>query len=646
MSVVLLAALLGCDPRGAVSVSPANYAPLGGYDVSAIAANADGAIGIWRHTHAGFGSFTYLVSGAILDREGAPTEPAQKSFHLGSPWIDIATDGRNYLVAGSTSARIVGPTGEDLSPRVSYEPGGFVRAVWNGDAYVVLAGSTLAVISPAGELISTRVLGDGLALAPAGRGRVLVMWRSGGEVQLAFFDGTLSTPRVMPDATEFSVATDGDGFLLAARRGNVQVQWLDAAGVPIRPPLAFDAPGNTRAVRALWDGDAYLVLWANNAVRIAGDVVSVPFEIGGELSSAAAAPGGTIILLRGPCSSISSTFLPRGATRGTSPRDVSTEAIPKQVPVIVSTRSGFQVTWGESLIPDVRCGSISRLMTKSIGRDPIRLSSDGASFGDYAMERVGDTTFVIWDEYAGGMLPGVLRVARLDADGALLSNEVLATGRFFFGLQSAVRGSELVVAWQQERESIFQFDVYVATLSESKMVSEPSDDPLWMILAAGETQTLVAWLNHAFEIVSIDRAGQRHVMPLPTNTRSFIAAGVSGDDAIIIARADEGLIAIDPFRGVSKSLGRGGNPTGRVVPDSDGWTFFFADGEEESAVNAMHINRDLTPGPERPSFCVPARPHATAFALDHGRITAVAYVGGTEIYFRPIQKRLRVVTKP
>src|SRR5688500_1933324 len=137
-----------CDVS-AVAISEPRYGTVGGQAVSAIAANENGAFGVWRQTHVGFAFVSHTVHGTPLDASGAPRVPAQQRYLQGTPFMDVATDGTDYLLAGAingaTLAKIIDASGADLTPTINVLSGpgaqGTVHAVWNGDAYAVLTTS-------------------------------------------------------------------------------------------------------------------------------------------------------------------------------------------------------------------------------------------------------------------------------------------------------------------------------------------------------------------------------------------------------------------------------------------------------------------------------------------------------------------------
>ena len=648
-----------CAPGASAAVSESRTGVAGGQSASAIGGSGDRVFAVWRQTHVGFGGVTYFVNGGVLDADGdSLTVPERQPGWQNNR---IAGNGRNFVLVtsqrGYTSASILDLDGK-LTKTVEITTGdgeaGAPGVVWNGSHYVVLTTSNDAVIvatvSEAGELVERTKIADvarSVALSSAGDGRVLAVWRISDAVYATIVDGT--TPvgisryitNIAPGAP-LAVASDGNGFLVAWREATVvQGLRLTADGTPPSgPPTPLGVASESSLLEVLWEDEQYLVLWSDPMTVVArvdlGGTVTERFvATESEFSSAAATGSGTIILSRTRCGSIVSSLLSVGARGVTSSRDVSLVPLSVGTPEIAESGSGHQLVWRESVFSQVSCGGAEpSLVTRFIGQRGgaaiERLSTPGSSVGGHAIERVGSSTLVVWDEYEGGQTPGVIRVARFDSQGVRQSTEVLARGRFFFDLRVTISGSRLLVAWLQEREDIIVFDVYVALLSETGAVvegptvlSRGDDSALWLVAASDGNRSMVSWLNHATTIVTVEtdaslQQTRRTAMPLPAETRTFLGAGIRDAAAVILAPmyGDGGseLLAIDPFNATVARLPRGSGIISllEIVPVAEGWSVLFAEGEETSTIERV----SLTTRFDNPTLlaCASAHPYAIRYS--------------------------------
>jgi hypothetical protein len=685
LAVALLAAAVqaraGCDDARSIPVSQTRYAAVGGQAVSAIAVNDSGAFGVWRQTHAGFSGFSYIASGAALTAGGS-ADGVQRNLFFGYRTLELASDGRNFLLAGfdrgRTAAVILDDAGQRISDPVfltsdeTSAATATARVVWNGSAYIVFTTTgtraVLAQVSREGRLISTRDFTDGTsaaAIAPAGPGRVLAIWRFGNGVHAGFFSGVSpeGSAHLLSEADgtapEFALASGDGAYVLAWRGGALR---LDGSGMRTGSPIAIPSPASV--VRVVWERPDFLLLWTSGAwvaaARVRADGGLAMFTPApGELSSAAAAPGGTIILTRSNCGSIRSSFLRRGETEAEAASDVSILPVGPVTPAVASTRAGHQVVWSETLITEVSCSNESRLLTAFVGDGRVeQLNTPGATVGDFAAAPAGDSTLVVWTEYAGGSLPGVMRVARLDAEGRRQSTATLIHGWFFFNLSAAWSGSRFVVVWGQQQDLRPILDVYAAVLSESGemvegpvLMSQASDDATSITAGAHGSRVLIAYRNRA-ETVAIEidgslRSVRRHDMLLPDDVRSPIAAGIREDAAVIIAPRYHGneldLVALDPSASTVSALALGSTvtPTVRLTPRGSGWALRFAAGDTERAeVREAGLSSALQFGEARALFCLPAPPWGIGYGT-----AATAFVRDARVYLLPPAGRRRAVVR-
>lgn len=688
-----------CPTSADVPVSTPAFVPTGGYAVSAVVANDNGAFGVWRRTHAGFAMITNFVDGAVMNAEAAPVAATERSVSYGA-MVAVATDGHDYLLAtsdrGNISAKIIDATGEDRSAPIvisaessASSATGPIDATWNGREYVIAAtlnkgGSTqlqLAAVSAGGELLETAAANLGtsaLAVVPAGDGRALVAFRDNDSVRIAFADGvhvagtSTSISGIAADAG-VSLATNGNYYLLAWRDTGAFAQRLNGHGIPVEPimTLAASNPTDDRTIRVVREGSGYLVLWSapwTTAQRIdANGLAGAPFQAAGDaLSSAASARDGTIIIGSTPCGSMRSTFLPAGAREPGATNDVSTRAMPPAAPVLATVSRGRVAVWKESA-PENACGADPSLVAKFLRNDGTQfedsLSAPGAFAGGYTAVSLNDSTVIVWDEYPGGSTPGVIRVVALDANGSRVSASVLASPRFAFALNAVASGASVLVTWEQEREGISIFDVYAAVLSPTGSVvvpptrlSDDSDSALWLIAASDGNRSVVSWLNNARDIVSVEtdaslRIVRRATLPWTGDIQAFQSAAARNGNFVLIAPSFDAdgarVVAIDPFSGRTSSLTMPTreNFVAQVRPDSDGFVVYLATGDSNSMISRVRLTADLNFGTLEPLTCVDALPLAIGWSFDQRGLAALAYSAHDRVFIRAFGPRRRAVSR-
>jgi hypothetical protein len=683
---VLSAQAQTCVPGPAVAISEVRSGVAGGLSASAVGTSGDRVFALWRYTHVGFGGVAYFVAGNVFEADGEPHSsfPVQQ---LGWQNNEIAGNGRNFLLAtstrGFTNANILALDGERISTTVITEGGGDggpLSAVWNGEHYVILTTSgdavILAIVSEEGKVVDRVTIAQSaqsLALASAGDGRSIAVWRIGDAIYVTLLDGAARvtpSPYVANVASPaaFSVAADGNGYLLAWREGNIARSLrLRADGTPMAglPVTLGSAPGSS-LIEAVWEDGQYLVLWSSPMtsaarVNLNGTVMSSFIPVTTEFSSAARTVDGTVILSRTSCGSIVSSFLPVDAERVTGSRDVSLVPVSPAPPAIAETGGGYQLAWRENVTARVVCSGDTPLVTRFVGPgrsgETVVVSSEYV--GDYVLERVGASTLLVWDEYAGGQTPGVIRMVRFDAGGVRQESGILARSRFFFGLQAARSGSRLFVTWLQEKEGAFTtFDVYGAILSETgavikgpTLLSSAGDSALWLVSASNAERSMVAWLNNATNIVAVELDNdlqpiRRSGTALPAQTASFLDAGIRSDGAVIIAQSYEdsrvSLLAIDPFDGTVTALPR---PSRFVAaldlePTAEGWTLLFADADGDgSSIFSVPVRESF--GAVTPFACASAFPSAIRYAPG-----LLAFSARHQVHVQPVGKgKRRSVTR-
>jgi hypothetical protein len=686
--VVLSARAQPCDPSASAAVSEVRTGVAGGMSVSAIGTSGDRAFALWRFTHVGFGSVSYFVNGGVLDSAGRPRNPFP-TRQLSWQNNDLAGNGRNFLLAtsggGYTNANILNLDGERVSTAVVTEgagTGGPLSAVWNGENYVILTTSNgaviLATVSEQGAVLDRVTIAQSaqsLALASAGDGRSIAVWRIADAVYVTIFDGSTAmtpSPYIANVSTpaSFAIASDGNGFLLSWRESNVaRALRLRADGTPVAGlPVTLGSATETSPIEVLWEEGQYLVLWsapmtAAARVNLNGTVTSSFMPGAGDFSSAARSVEGTIILSRTSCGSIVSSLLPSGAERVTGSRDVSLVAASPTPPDVAEVGAGYQVVWGESIAAEIVCSGETPLLTRFIGPrgngEAQRLNSANASAGGYVLESVGTSTLAVWDEYPGGQTPGVMRVARFDAEGVRRESGIVTTSRFFFGLTASRSGSRLFLAWLQEKEGMFAtFDVYGAMLDETGAVVEgptllsgAGDSALWLVAGSDGERSIVAWLNNATNIVALEldnslNTVRRRGMALPMQNGSFLDAGIRDDAAVIIAAsfADgrASLLAIDPFQNTVTALPRQSQNIAALdlEPAAAGWTLIFAEGAgDDSSISRVPVTTSF--GAVTPLACARAFPFAIRYAPG-----LLAFSARNQVHVQPVGRaKRRTITR-
>jgi len=625
---------------------------------------------------------TYWLSGAVLDREGAPRRRAEHVYQYGSASAELATDGRDYLMvwpaANGAWARTISAGGDSVDAPIqvvsNLRDAVTLRVVWNGEAYAVAASTnsttTITLVSPAGRVIASgAIANDGAlaALSPAGRGRVLALLRTQTGTESVIVDGVkgeaaVSLP-IASGALDLVAATSGSEFLAVWRdSGRIVGLPLDARGAPSGSAITIAADAIGPATDVVWEHDNYLVLWSGSGVeaaRVATDgAVSPRFQVAaGSLASAAFNSRGTIILSRAGCASIQSTFLALGAAEGTA-LDVSLAAVPQSGPQIVRTPAGHQLFWSEP------SALMSSFVTPDGAISPAkRINADASAVIRSVAVRAGDATFAIWTDYPNGQLPGTLRATRFDASGNQVDSIVINKTWFIFGLSAETNGSDVIVTWTQQSQTGARFEVYASRLSATGTIevpptpiSIPSDDVYAVVVGADGDRAIIGWRNGANTLVAVEVGARletlsRREIAVPESPVVFpVAAGIHDNRSLIVWWAVDAtsilrLHATDPATGHDATLDRAIQSisfSARVLARGDEWLIYFSENQSASMATAVQrsVLRGTAFGDVETLQCAPGD---IAYTLSGDRVGAMLYSapaadieGAWRLFFRNV----------
>ncbi|HYR28194.1 MAG TPA: hypothetical protein VEU30_06985, partial [Thermoanaerobaculia bacterium] len=255
----------------------------------------------------------------------------------------------------------------------------------------------------------------------------------------------LSEPlRIAEEASWPAIASDGGRFLLTwISGGRVDGLRLTAHGEPLGESFTIDAgPTGGYSPAVSWDGRQYLVAFETQL-----DIYRVAVSRTG-------AVGERELLADGPMRQSDPTAAgPIIAWKEETPCLTGESAV-----ALVPGRGEVVVSIGDPLRFAPQTGAVGEtfatvwLDRTDLLRVRLRVGdalvelSDRAAIATPAIAAAGDRALVVWSEYAdeGSCIPR-LATALIDAEGRVLSRQLLAAPAFYF--TAATDGIEFVVAW-------------------------------------------------------------------------------------------------------------------------------------------------------------------------------------------------------
>ncbi|HEY3057332.1 MAG TPA: hypothetical protein VGK31_15515 [Thermoanaerobaculia bacterium] len=506
VAILIASALLAFD----VPLSEPAYSPVCENRFAAIAASQDTMLAVWSNSHTGFSGLPFgSVQGVALEKNGTPVfvDPFYPEMVPALP--AVASDGANFLVAmndlGRIDIRIVDWSGFPLTGLVNvvtpvrYESptrlnfiATHVETSWNGSHYVVFGTvvesdggdvpvntphAKVAIIDGDGNILHRSSIDGAVieAVAPAGPGRMLLVWSVDGRVWRAFVDdnGVMSAPVALPadmTAGTVAVASDGNGFLIVWIAAGIAGLQLDATGATEGTPFAIAPSIPFRDPAVIWDGTSYVVVASTDfglkAVRVMpGGRAGTPFVVadqGSQPAVAVTSDGDTVVLFTIACGSIASTMIPKGVERTASEEShfVSIRVNSQSTPTLIRTASGYQTFWLESPANGGR--SVRTVFIRANGvRGTVRTVSDPASFPTYAALKLGDGSALFWTEQEPDPYRNVIYFIRFDSRGeAIEPRRRIAEGPFIFTMKAVSDGSQILLTMLQSRETSIVLDVW------------------------------------------------------------------------------------------------------------------------------------------------------------------------------------------
>lgn len=591
---LLLSLSLGREvPLSTPVIEPAPF----GRQAPQVASNGTDYLVVWTE-----GEYGGAVHAARVDRNGAVLDP-QSLFlgrHSGGS-AAVASDGHDYVVAFNCGLAVPSQT---CLAHVAAATGNVTRGATFAGANPAIAsnGSGYLVVTQQGSSLSGKPI-TGLAIRPDGsiggepfaigetafpigiasNGRdYLVVWST-----YSFLDAVLVSDRAVigerqrfttfkpawgPGPFDWSVASDGDGFLVAWQQNRRAAGTSYVTDLRVSSVTSDGRAGEPRTVLAeetfepavAWTGSQYLLTWTHSEPSSApylwgdapGDVRGLTVDAAGnastpmtvaarptrETASASASNGASTLIVwenehRGDAAQIEARFLGSDET------------------FIVSTR----LTWQESVAAMRRGGNAVFAWSENTGEaqirkvfvqrvDAWRRPRDGRGLAVAASPR-----HQLRPALAGSLVAWVeedpvrtresvarVRVQMLDATGAPVG-EAIEVGDAAHGskVSIAAAGSTHLVAWESPEHRIAgaHFDP-VARAGEAPRPFEISSGPLdhTPAVASDGTRFLVVWQRDRYEgIICVMGC----TPPRSIHAATVASWGVVGGSPVLIADRDQ-----------------------------------------------------------------------------------------------------------
>lgn len=535
--LVALAARGQCVDPVKIAAGPRSIQAQCSYWSADIAAEGSAVVGAWVTSVTSGVSQPYTrgtTAGGVLDARGRLLSAEQLPMNDAPGYPSVATNGQQSLLAWSrkdygTFAQFLDADGARIGSPIQLSESGVhwiaPRALWNGRewrvAYNEGPNAVSMRVAPDGTVADGKLIAAN-ATVVAGKGDRIVV-STGAGFRLVTPAGTQPLLAIPANAT---IAL-GDRFL-AWHDGTIGVLRLPA-GNPI--VIATASATWTNIATA---GD--VVLWSDGATThgayVNGDGSTRPIgPVAGRPHAAAATPEGVVALLSDTCASVTSRFLPNGATAFAAGESVSRVAAPQIPHALVQTPGGHHLVWSEPR--PVEQGS--RLYVTPVdgfaARPPVELS---AAFGaPAAAAPLAGGSVVVWADSTAGSAPSVLKYARVDAAGQLRgAPAALATTWFVFEIAVAARGEEIAVFTLEHETYAWIGDLWKTTIAADGAVTREklaADVDGWSLDATLTPEGVVAsWYDYAGGdslLLTVRDPGGTRTFPLPMPLQAVTLTG-------------------------------------------------------------------------------------------------------------------------
>jgi hypothetical protein len=630
-----------------IPVGPRSIEPQCSYWAADIAAAGSIVAGAWMTSMTtGFGRpyTTGTTSGGLLDGRGhlRSAEHIRLNDAPGVP--SIATNGTTSLLAWSRSdsgtfVQFLDASGALLGPRVRVSERGLSwrapRAVWDGRDWIVVMEEGEAVVAMRlgadGSVIARGEIAAAATLGDAASGLVVVERNAGFEV--VKLNGIEPVSRSPLTGIPAKAVVAIEAGILAWHGSTVGAVRLDANGLPVGPPMLLQANAQEpRRVAIARDGLESVVLWNDSGLlrgaRIRADGTNqslVPIEA--TLHGAATTSEGVIALASGSCSTVISLLLANGSLSLAPVEVVARATVPQTPHAIVPTARGQHVIWSEARPIEKGARLFVTPFDGNRARDPVELSDEG-SIGEVDAAPLGAGSVVVWSEYANGMLPAVVKLARVDGSGAASPAVTIADPWYLGAVAVTIRGQAITVftlehatyAWIAD---LWRTDIAAdGTMTRSMVVADI--DGIRLDAATTAAGPVASWYDHdpptnTLRLEVRDPAGSR-VFPLPLEVALHRIVG--GDEqTMVLWAASSDLHALFPETGLEVVVA---SPAGFHVEAQAGLGGAFdiavAESGNETRIRLVNVTTTGVVTP-RGEVCFSAS--ATHLAMRGGTVDAI-----------------------
>ncbi|HEX6097078.1 MAG TPA: hypothetical protein VF432_12190 [Thermoanaerobaculia bacterium] len=567
--LVTLAAHGQCIDPAVVAAGPRSIQTQCSYWKADIAAQGSHVVAAWMTSvTSGFTpNTTGTTAGGILDGRGKLVSAEQIPMNEAPGYPSVATNGQLSLLAWSrtrfgTYFQFLGADGARIGQPVRISETGLnhypPRALWNGREWRVAfteGPDVLSVRVEADGTVADRKVVAGNATLAAGQGDRIVVSTTPGFLLI-----TPSGTQPLSAIPAGAVVAIGDR-LLAWHAGAIGVQRLPDGNPAVIANASIDVQNIAVA------GD--VVLW-NDVLTTLGAYVNADGStraiatLEGRLQGAAETSEGAVALVSGPCHSVTSRFLPRGAAAFAEPEVVSRATVGQTPHAIVPTPRGHHVVWSEPRPVESGAHLFITQVEGFQARPPVVLST-ALGVRAVAAAPLAGGSVIVWADRAGGLPPEVVKYARVDAGGQLRGAPAeIASAWFIQEMAVAARGEEIVVFTVEHATYAWIGDLWRTTIDASGAVTREllaADVDGWALDAAQTSEGIVAsWYDYVGDAdslrLTVRDPGATRTFSLPLPLQSVALIG--GTTPLVLWRKASDTHALFPRSGVDVVAAAGG----------------------------------------------------------------------------------------
>ena len=317
---------------------------------------------------------------------------------------------------------------------------------------------------------------------------------------------------------------------------------------------------------------------------------------------------GVVVLISGACYAVTSYLLAPGATALTATEVVS-RTLMEQLPLaIVPAARGHHVYWTEARPLDGGAHLMVAQVEGSAARPAVTLNAPGTAAGEADAAPHGSGSVVAWAEYPHGQLPGFVKVARVDANGAV--SPPLTVGELLYLQDVAVTsdGDRIWVFTAEHATYAWIVDLWRAEVRADGTVARErvlaNVDGFYLDAAMTPAGPAVTWTDDDGDsydtrlLMVVDEAGRRTFRVPASLTLQRMAGGPA---PMILRLATPALHAFFPATGVDVLVDAEAGRFVNATPRADG-SFDVASGDG-TRIRTFHVTPQGTVTP-REELCV------------------------------------------